>query len=300
MMTMNQDIYQAFLKQTKPKSLGELWIDEDKSDSGEDDVSMEDVSNDEEEDPAVGVRKDVKFLPSTAGGLTKRFNKLICEFTRQDKVENRNELVFLLDEMLRHELIAPPEYEALNNILAESLGSGVGDVDNDQETSVEEEEEMDEGQDIKKLIQSTTQYLVKDDKKELMDLIADFKKEAGKDIIDVVNEIEKLIERFIDGELVLQYILDMCRQLENSSILLSKQQKLKMLINNIDKTRYRIHTILTRLHDEEPEEEDIASTLSHLTKEELLSPEEYQKLTKDDVVLDLPTIASIIKENGQD
>ena len=68
-----------------------------------------------------------------------------------------------------------------------------------------------------------------------------------------------------------------------------------MLLNNIDKTRYRVHTVLTRLGDAETEE-DIANILSQLAREELLSPEQYQKLSKDDAVLDLPTIASIIKD----
>ena len=127
-----------------------------------------------------------------------------------------------------------------------------------------------------------------------MNLIRDFKKEAGKDFVNSVYEIEKLIERFINGELVLQYILDMCRKLENSSILLFKQQRLKMLLNNIDQTQYRVRTILTRLDDAETEE-DIVYTLSQLAREELLSPEQYQKLSKDDATLELPTIVSIIK-----
>ena len=51
----------------------------------------------------------------------KRFNELFGEFTRSKKYETRNEIVFLLDEMLRRERITLSEYEKLNNILIETL-----------------------------------------------------------------------------------------------------------------------------------------------------------------------------------
>ena len=42
----------------------------------------------------------VKYLPATVDGLLKRFNRLYKEFT-QGRYEHRNELVALLDELLR-------------------------------------------------------------------------------------------------------------------------------------------------------------------------------------------------------
>ena len=47
----------------------------------------------------------IKFLPTTVAELSKRFNELFIEFVRQKKYEHRNELVFLLDELLRQEAI---------------------------------------------------------------------------------------------------------------------------------------------------------------------------------------------------
>ena len=47
----------------------------------------------------------IKFLPATVDELSKRFNELFIEFIRQKKHEHRNELVFLLDELLRQEAI---------------------------------------------------------------------------------------------------------------------------------------------------------------------------------------------------
>ena len=67
----------------------------------------------------------VEFLPTTKKGLCKRFHKLYAEFTRENKLENRNELVVLLDELLRRKVIDRGQYRQMNNLIAQSLGSGI-------------------------------------------------------------------------------------------------------------------------------------------------------------------------------
>ena len=99
----------------------------------------------------------MKLLPATAEWLRKRFHELYTEFTLQGKHEHRNELVFLLDELLRKGGIIRVEYTQLNNILAESLVSGI-------ESAEEDKAEDDKGK-LKKLIQSTIDYLILHDKK---------------------------------------------------------------------------------------------------------------------------------------
>ena len=49
---------------------------------------------------------------------------------RDKKHENRNELVFILDELLRQKAISHEAYTQVNNLLAESLGEN----DNDDES----------------------------------------------------------------------------------------------------------------------------------------------------------------------
>ena len=71
---------------------------------------------------------------------------------------------------------------------------------------------------------------------------------------------------------------------------MSKKQKIKMLLINIDKARYQIKTILQRLNDAMSE-----GVLSRLVQEELLSSEQYQKLMKNNS-LDLSNVVNIIKE----
>ena len=64
---------------------------------------------------------NVKFLPETIEGLGKRFNKLFCEFWREKQYKQRNELVFLLDEMLRQGDITRDIYKRVNSLLAQSI-----------------------------------------------------------------------------------------------------------------------------------------------------------------------------------
>ena len=66
----------------KSKSLAELDHDEDAEDEDDDDNQM-------------------PFLLTNRIELEKRFKKLFNEFTEEKKLENRTELMSLLDEMLR-------------------------------------------------------------------------------------------------------------------------------------------------------------------------------------------------------
>ena len=88
-------------------------------------------------------------------------------------------------------------------------------------------------------------------------------------------------------------ILEILPRLE--SVFLLKPLRIKILLKNIDKIRYRVHTILTRMDDLETEEE-IPDILRTLASAELISPEEEEKLMEDDAALEIDTIADIIKE----
>ena len=62
----------------------------------------------------------MKFL-ATVDGLLERFRELFKEFIQEGKHEHRNELEFLLDELLRQEGIDRDQYKQLNTMPAESL-----------------------------------------------------------------------------------------------------------------------------------------------------------------------------------
>ena len=139
----NDNIPMVVLKNCiKPKSIGELWCNEDKSintvnNSDEESSNSVDVSsekdysdNKEDEEELTNV---VRFLPITRQDLQKRFSELFGEFMRSKKYETRNEIVFLLDEMLRRERITLSEYEKLNNILIETLDKDSLDKEKEEE-----------------------------------------------------------------------------------------------------------------------------------------------------------------------
>ena len=275
----------AILKYIKPKSLGELWCKEGK----------EDEEEEEEEE------EQVKFLPATIEGLKKRFNTL---FGERGEVENRNELVYLLDEMLRRDCISHKDFQTLNNALAQSLpGAGAGVekyvvhskvppmmLKNDQEEEEEEEEE-----DLKSLIRSTTNYIIKQEKDKLNKLIKELK--DPDEALKFETLREKVLNNHDNFEIVddrdeIRALLD-----DNSSIPKSKALKFKMLLNKIQKNRYRVHAILSRL-DEIVDEDRFAGTVRALAEEGLISTEQLEQLLKKDAALELQSIVNIIKEGG--
>ena len=169
------------------------------------------------------------------------------------KHEHRNEVVFLLDELLRQDAINRDEYAQLNNMLAESL-----DEEDEIESTKDESEsttmEEDEGK-LKKLIRSTVEYLIQHDKKELVEFIKEFQRDVGEDLLDTVLELEELVDvyllyEFIDSESVLTKIDELRRKLEGSTIK-SKQHRLDILLKDINQNRYRVEIILKRLTDAE-------------------------------------------------
>ena len=65
---------------------------------------------------------------------------------------------------------------------------------------------------------------------------------------DTLLELEKAVGEFLirgkrDGKPILPIIYNLLRELENSSIPLSKQLRLKMLIDDIDQNRYRVKSV---------------------------------------------------------
>ena len=83
-----------------------------------------------------------------------------------------------MDELLRKGGINREEYTQLNNILAESLGSGI---------ELAEEDKTEDGKgNLKKLIQSNIEYSIQHDKKELVELMNEFRKDVDEDFLDTV------------------------------------------------------------------------------------------------------------------
>ena len=81
------------MPRTKEEILG--WCNESEGDDEDEDVVEE----------LVQLNSKLELLPSAAKELYYRFKMLHCQFLRHGKYENRNYLVFLLNEMLRRKFI---------------------------------------------------------------------------------------------------------------------------------------------------------------------------------------------------
>ena len=125
--------------------------------------------------------------------------------------------------------------------------------------------------------------MIQHDKKKLLELIKESRKDVGKDVLDTVLELKEpvgvyLLDEFIDSESVLTKIDELRRKLKDSTILKSRQHRLHILLKDINQNRHRVQTILKRLAD--AGEEHLTFTLKQLALEELLSEEQHLELNK--------------------
>ena len=55
---------------------------------------------------------------------------------------------------------------------------------------------------VKKLIQSTVEYLIQRDEKELLELTYEFRTDIGEDFLDIVLELEDLVDVYLFAEFI--------------------------------------------------------------------------------------------------
>ena len=225
-------------------------------------MSSKSDSSDDNENADMEVVEEF-ILPHTIEGIRDRFNELYVAFVRKGKRENRTELEFLLDELLRQGAIDPTEYTQLNTGLM---------VKEDLTTDKEEKEETDEDKEEENMTNTAIQFLILHDKEELQDLMEEIKDDIDEEFKDIVLNIEKLletffVEEFVDGEIVRPKINILLNQLESSKIPKSKQHMIKMLLDDIEKNRHRVEQIFQRLMDTTNKDE-MLHVLKTLVREE--------------------------------
>ena len=113
--------------------------DEEDSSGESSEESMTSKSDSSDDNENVDMEVEEFILPDTIEGIRDRFNELYVGFVRKGKYENRTELEFLLDELLRQGAIDPTEYTQLN------IGLTVKeDLTTDKEEKEETEEDKEE------------------------------------------------------------------------------------------------------------------------------------------------------------
>ena len=281
------------------------------------------AADDDDEDAEQPVIK-YKFLPKTVKGLEKRFNTCFVEFTRHGKHEHRNELVALLDDMLRRNAIERNEYMKLNDLIASYLPTGESsDIDDTFihlykrfECEGKKEQKIDlvtmldelKCQDgiskkhydtLKKriewidknpfsVVKCITNEIIDSDIKELHKILTGIKV-----YYERIDRLEKLLQAgdYIDGEpslpIVLKAIDDLDGVIPKSTI-----HRLKSLVNDLDKNKYRIVNIFNRLQNAR-DKEDEKNILKQLASEELLSAEQYNRLRSEEHTSELQSQSTI-------
>ena len=274
---------------TKPKtkgvitglSDGESDDDDDDDDEQSTDEEME-GENVEDDSDSIGdikpKREDMEMeieeftLPDTIEGVRDWFNKLYVEFMRHNKREHTNELMFLLDEMLRQGAITTTEYAQLNTSLTEAADLKTDEAEKEEDSDDEEQN----------LMKPAVDYIIQHDKEELLQLMEEFKDDIDEKFMDIILDIEKLLEiffeeEFLDGEPIRPQIDELLNKLETPEIPKSNQHRIKMLLDDITKNRYRVEQIIQRLMDAEDKDE-MLTTLQLLICEGLLSDEQFKQL----------------------
>ena len=202
--------------------------------------------------------------------MEERLEKLYSE----DKVKNRNELLYILSKMLYYGKISLKKYGIVTKVLLDI-----------KEDDKDEDKEKD---DKWSLIQSTTEFMTKPDKDKLKKLIKKFKTFEDSEKLE---ELEKLID---DEQLEYETVSDHIRVLENSDIPRHQLLKFEIILKNMAETQYRIRSILLRLSDIDNEER-FADMVKSLASEGLISEDTRKELLEKDAVLELKAISDIIK-----
>ena len=63
----------------------------------------------------------VQFLPGDIKGLPMKLNLLLAEVAAGNRSSTRNEIVYILDELLRREMLSRKQYFDINSYLAHCL-----------------------------------------------------------------------------------------------------------------------------------------------------------------------------------
>ena len=147
------------------------------------------------------------------------------------KHEHTNELMFLLDEMIRQGAITPTEYVQLDTSLTEAADLRTDEAEKEEDSDDDEEQN---------LMKSAVDYIIQHDKEELLQLMEELKDDIDEEFMNIVLDIEKLLEiffeeEFLDGEPIRPQIDELFNKLETSEIPKSNRHRIKIGLNKLFK-----------------------------------------------------------------
>ena len=206
--------------------------------------------------PRIQDPNEITILPHDPQKLQTLFDEKFDEFQR-GKLENRNELVFLLDEMLRRGVIDADQFKNYNDNMSNSL-------------------------DEPEIIQRALNKMLKKQNKAIRLRLPESSK------------LQKQVDEYLDNAFVgLDEINSTIKSLEGSKIPKSELIAIKMMLEDIDNVRERVKDVIFSLTEAESNEA-IDNVLDRLLKEDQISFKEYEKLKEDENAHDVNNIVDVI------
>ena len=177
----------------------------------------------------------------------------------EDDIENCNDILRLLEELRIRKCITYSEYTHIKNLLRQQI----------QIYSY-------------KSINSTVENMIQDDKDEILGLLRSMKKDP------VAKRLLVMVKDYLEKKLDLESVLGPIRKLKDKV----NAQKLKIILNQIEKTKKRVNEIFTRIVNGRNKGE----VLGDLKRTNHITDEQYEKLTIGPHTL--PSISRIIQGRG--
>ena len=207
----------------------------------------------------------INFKEKDVNMLKEEFNRLYNNNNNNNEPIAKKELeqlTILLDKMLSRGYITSQEHEMLSKNLSEKF-----------------EKKNEEENKLQSLIQTTFQYVIKHDKDELKKLLLNY---SDKKFVQLVDAF--LFKEYddIDGEEIYPKLYDLIsHSVEATPLIKDKihQLNIQMLLRDINDNRYRVKTILTRLYNDQSQQNyNFLATLNRLFYEDLLSQKQYDEM----------------------
>ena len=237
--------------------------------------TFDDINDDE-----LPLPPKVQFLPENKEELCARAIRLFREFGR-GKYKNRNELVFILDELKRRDEIEEEAYIKLNDYL--SSKHGLGKEEEEEEDSSEEEEET-----VEDKIISTVRYLVEHDVREIQQLLDLFEQKASTYYEEELGKLQTLVETWIEDEIQgktpeLGEIKILLTQLEQSKIPRSMLIRFENLLDDIRENQIRVSNAvqpMVLINKESNNREDLLHHINDMIRQKVINEEQAKELLK--------------------
>ena len=173
--------------------------------------------------------------------LLRVFTDLYSKFD-EDDFEIHNYLLVLLDELKKRKCITKDDYKSLKDSLQKTIQLNLYET-----------------------IESTIENMTRDDKTQILELLRGMKKDED------VKKVRGLVKQYFAGDDLFEDIVASLPTLDDKL----EAQRLKVILNQIEKTRNRVQQVFTRLINTTEK----SLVLKLLRGEELITAEQLDKLS---------------------